>query len=260
MGISITGGVKVPQGKFSVGLAPAAGFTANAVNFDGTNDWLTRGGALTGAVDNVNLLLSIWFNVTGGDGTFLRWFLGAGGPILLSRDNTNEIFFRIESPPGPVSLWQFTSDALFSTTSNPGWHHLLIAAELDVTPVGQIYLDDTPLAITEITVPTAGDVDWTDTDWSVGGTLVGNTLHKGDFSEFYLTNEYLDISVEANRRKFIDAAGKPVDLGSDGSTPTDITPLVFFSGETVDWHTNKGSGGGFTENGALTTASTSPTD
>jgi len=32
------------------------------------------------------------------------------------------------------------------------------------------------------------------------------------------------------------------------------------SGDTATWHTNKGGGGGFTENGALTTSSTSPSD
>ena len=72
--------------------------------------------------------------------------------------------------------------------------------------------------------------------------------------------EYLDISVENNRRKFIDADGFPVDLGSDGSTPTGIAAIMFFSGATVSWHTNDGSGGGFTENGALTDAATSPSD
>jgi len=75
-----------------------------------------------------------------------------------------------------------------------------------------------------------------------------------------LTNEFVDLSIEANRRKFIDAIGKPVDLGVDGSTPTGTAPLIFLSGTTIDWHTNKGSGGGFTEVGALTTATTSPSD
>ena len=66
--------------------------------------------------------------------------------------------------------------------------------------------------------------------------------------------------MEANRRKFIDVDGKPVDLGSDGSTPTGTVPLMFFSGPTDDWHINKGSVGGFTETGAFTDAPYSPSD
>src|SRR3546814_7073174 len=45
---------------------------------------------------------------------------------------------------------------------------------------------------------------------------------------------------------------------ADGSTPTGSAPLVFLSGATASWHTNKGTGGGFTENGALTDAATDP--
>ena len=69
---------------------------------------------------------------------------------------------------------------------------------------------------------------------------------------------YLDFSVEANRRLFISAAGKPVDPAV--AVAALGTPIVRFSGPTASWHTNKGSGGGFTENGALTDASTSPSD
>lgn len=43
-----------------------------------------------------------------------------------------------------------------------------------------------------------------------------------------------------------------------GGNPTGTDPLVFFSGATASWHTNQGSGGGFTENGALTDAATNP--
>ena len=38
-------------------------------------------------------------------------------------------------------------------------------------------------------------------------------------------------------------------MGSDGSTPLSGQPLVYLGGVTATWHTNKGSGGGFTENG-----------
>lgn len=42
--------------------------------------------------------------------------------------------------------------------------------------------------------------------------------------------------------------------GDDGSLLTGSKPDVFLSGDVDTWHTNIGSAGGFTENGALTLA------
>jgi hypothetical protein len=60
--------------------------------------------------------------------------------------------------------------------------------------------------------------------------------------------------------KFFSAAGKPVALGADGSTPTGTAPRIFFSGDNSSFATNKGTGGSFTLTGSLTNASTSPSD
>jgi hypothetical protein len=94
------------------------------------------------------------------------------------------------------------------------------------------------------------------TDCGVGGRgSDGNALISADMADlWYAPGVYIDFSVEMNRRKFISAAGKPVDLGSSGQRPTGSAPLVLLSGATEGWHINKGTGGGFIENGALTTA------
>ena len=65
----------------------------------------------------------------------------------------------------------------------------------------------------------------------------------------------LDISSSTNRDKFLPAT----DKGSDGSTPTGSAPAVFLSGVTASWHTNKGTGGGLTLTGTLSTAPSAPT-
>ena len=84
-------------------------------------------------------------------------------------------------------------------------------------------------------------------------TSSGSNKFNGDLADFWLDpGTYIDLSDPANRRKFRDASGNPVYLGADGSKPTGTAPDIFLSGNTEDWHTNKGTGGGFTENGALT--------
>jgi hypothetical protein len=58
-------------------------------------------------------------------------------------------------------------------------------------------------------------------------------------------------------RKFIDAEGKPVDLGVDGSTPTGTAPAMFFSGDAIGFASNKGTGGVFILTGTLIDADAS---
>jgi hypothetical protein len=72
--------------------------------------------------------------------------------------------------------------------------------------------------------------------------------------------EYVDLSVEANRRKFISSAGKPVNLGASGSVPTGTAPIMYFKGPASAFPTNLGTGGNFTVTGTLTDGSTNPTD
>jgi hypothetical protein len=108
--------------------------------------------------------------------------------------------------------------------------------------------------------PSNTTIDYTIADWAVGGDVGGSNLADGDVAEVFFTDEYLDISVVANRRKFITAGLRPVDVGSDGSTPTGTAALIYLSGATSTWHTNDGSGGGFTENGALSDGADSPSD
>lgn len=260
MGISINGGVKVPSGKFTVSTTPPGGpFPVNAVHFGGSADNLQREAALSGAVDSNSLLLSLWFNITGGDGVAQFLFTDSSAKILLQRRTSGIFQFRLRSP-APATIWEIDTTASYTTVSNPGWHHLLIAAELDASPVGQIYIDDTaaPFSVAE---PLAeGDIDWTVGDYFIGSTQVPGAWYNGDLAEVYITNEYLDISDVNNRRLFIDANGFPVDLGSTGNTPTGTDALIYFSGDTSTWHTNDGSGGGFTENGALADAESSPSD
>lgn len=230
-----------------------------AVHWDGTNDWMQRGAALTGAVAGENLLASLWFLVSDSpDGENVYFVYANNGRIRFHRDASNKITLSIFN--STIVLWKFTSTNTFTAALRTGWHHLLIAAELDVTPVGQVYLDDAVLAGTDNTGPLQGDIDWPRPDWGIGNLFNPDAVRAKDLAEVWFDDNYLDISIESNRRKFIDAAGKPADLGETGQLPLGAAPLGFFSGPTVSWHTNKGTGGGFTMIGALSDAPTSPSD
>ncbi len=80
------------------------------------------------------------------------------------------------------------------------------------------------------------------------GTLGFNGL----LSEFFFTDQLLDLSNPANLLKLRTAGGKPANLGLTGSTPTGTTPRIYLHNPYSTFQTNVGTGGNFTVTGALT--------
>src|SRR5690606_13525306 len=112
-----------------------------------------------------------------------------------------------------------------------------------------VYLDDEP----DLDVLTWIDdvVDFTLADWGVAATSTGTSKLEGGLAELWFQpGLYLDLSDEENRRKFITADLRPVDLGPSGDAPTGSAPLVYLGGAPESWHINLGTGGGFTVHGS----------
>lgn len=234
-------------------------YVANGVNFDGSTTYLTRGGALTGAADNKTATVSVWVRAaSGGDGTNRSVFGADDGSqeFRVQLDSNNRFIVNADNSAGTEVFDARTSNG--SLHSAFGWRHCICSFDL-ATGAKHIYLDDVS-DYNQFTFTDDETVDWTLTSWAVGADDSGSpgALMNGDVADLWVDNSYIDLSVAANRRKFIDGNGKPVDLGSDGSSPTGVAPLVFLSGETASWHTNKGTGGGFSETGSLTDASSGP--
>lgn len=237
-------------------------YAVNGVRFDGTNDYISRGGALTGQTSHAAMIGSIWF-LADSDGANL--YLGRGRqatessrPIEMNRTSSNKVRIILRNAANNIRVhWESDNTVLAAS----GWNHLLFGINLVATPVAKFYLNDVAQGA-PLTGPTTDDIAWGSlTNFFLGSDSTAGNKWLGDMAEFYLNNgEYLDFATESNRRKFIDASGYPVDLGADGSTPTGTAPIIFQEGATAAWHTNKGSGGGFTESGALTDAATSPSD
>lgn len=257
MSNSIGIGIGMGIGGVGGGSLPAE-IEVNAVHFDGSNDVLKRGAGLTGAVDNKFALYSFWFNLKGGDGSNRTFIRASGSFNTINRDPTNliTVFF---GDVDVVLLYSGTTTTTFVAAG--GWVHFLLSVDTTTDSSQRVvYINDVLETMTAES-KNAGDIDWTRTDWGIGAQPEDSTRKiDADVAEYYMTNEFLDLTNVNNRRKFISDAGKPVDLGVDGSTPTGTQPLIYLSGPTVDWHTNKGTGEGFTETGELTDATDSPSD
>ena len=226
-----------------------ANYIAEAVVFDGTNDYLLT--TSLSPTSSTLCTLSAWCyhvditdnpHIFGGGGTLFIRVLAGGNFQVVARTSGGANVFAVSST---------------NTISTNAWHHILVSWDATTGDI-LLYIDD---------VDVTGTVNYNTGTVSFGpnfsvGSNAGTQLLYGDLSEAYFTNEYLDLSIEANRRKFITAVGTPVDLGADGSLPTGTQPLIYFKGVASVWNagTNAGSGGSFTMTGSVADSSNEPVE
>lgn len=236
-----------------------SGFPVNAVDLDGTNDYLTRGAGLTGAADSTQGILSFWLRLDGGDASTMYLFADDSLFVEVARNTSNKIYVNLY---GTFILLSLTTTSTY--TSGAGWTHVLMSWDTNFSAgnkLSHIYKNDVDDKVVSSDPNAAANVDYTRSNWVIGATAAGGSKLNGCLAEFYFApGQYLDFSNSANRRKFISAAGKPVDLGVDGSLPTGTAPIIYLNNPAASFGTNKGTGGNFTITGTLDTASTSPSD
>jgi hypothetical protein len=88
---------------------------------------------------------------------------------------------------------------------------------------------------------------------------INETSYPYDMSDLFMWyGKDIDFSDSANRAKFIDTHGKPVDPSV--AVAAFGTPTVLLSGDSSGFIANKGTGGAFTLTGTLTNAATSPSN
>lgn len=228
-------------------------YVAHAVELDGTNDWLSTTSGLTGAADSGKVTFSCWINKDAVDS--FKWLYDSYGFEIYF------IFATLNIKGVHQSGSSILDVSLTSAITAGSWFHIIFSCDLSSASKRHLYINNSATS-PDYSVYSNSIFDFTTNNHAIcAGAASGGNTFDGGVSDFWLSfGTYIDISVEDNLRKFIDAEGKPVFLGATGELPTGASPILFFSGETDSWHTNKGTGGGFTENGALTTATSSPSD
>lgn len=220
---------------------------APAVTFDGTNDFLTRGADFDGNSDSKLLSWSFWIKrntistdqrVYGADGDDVRIALPAAN---------DRIVIRAENVGGTAIL-NIRTSALTDTAS---WHHC--CGSVNMASGGVLFLDGVSdyneIAFTDDTI------DFTIGDHAIGALPNGNFKLNADLAEVWIAfGVDAGFGTEANRRKVVTADLKAVYLGPDGSFVTGSAPTIYLANPAASWETNLGAGGGFTENGALASA------
>lgn len=195
---------------------------------------------------------SMWLKSASDGGSFDAILShGTVGPIF--RNNDNSVLFY----DGSGGIFLDGGSAANKLLVADGWRHLLFSLDMSDSGKRLVYLDDAALPMTYTVY---SDKDFPTTSYRVGGGSTSSYHFQGSIAELYLHyGEFMDISIEANRRKFITADGTPAWLGNDASFPTGSAPLVYLGGRTAsasDWYVNRGTGGNFTVTGTLTDEAT----
>ena len=221
---------------------------------DGTNDYLLRGGGLTGAVDGKVGTVHGWFksSATGAEQIILA-STGENFKVALTAAGLLEI--SGESSGGTDVLVLTSTSAL----NDGSWHEFLATWDL-ASAAGELYVDTVDSLAGGATL-TNTDIDWTVADWAVGADVVGGSKFNGELGQLYLELSNQDASLQATRDKFIKAVNSmPTDLGQDGSNPTGSQPILMLNQSYDNPLENTGTGGDFeTHNGAIAQGITTPT-
>lgn len=234
--------------------AAAAGYTAQGVTFpDSSGFGMHRGADLTTNTDSKVGLFSVWVKFDAAGDGITQYFLGTGGGT----------FVVYKFSDNKLGAYAFTGSFILNMASsgtfvaNGAWRHIAMAWDVGNT-VAQMYVDGSDVRAGSPTI-TNNNIDYTTADWGIiADSGQANTV-KGDVADLYFNNvATLDISNATNLQKFRSAGGAPVDIGSDGSTPTGTAPIICCKGSVASWHTNKGGGAGFSKFGTLSASATNP--
>jgi hypothetical protein len=243
--------------------SPSGGgsYTAKAVHFDGTQFLNTNSLVAT---DNAFMSGAFWFREAALPGDGQLWTVdpagaytsngnfgnGFNGQILeFLANSNNSSFVQVAASGTPVVL--------------DVWHSIVFSLD-GSTGAGKLYLDR--VDITHLTTQATPFVAaFNSLPFYIGADTFSGDEFIGDLADLWLAPGQLllvdgDIP-SATLDKFVTAGLKPVFLGADGSIPTGTAPAIFFSGDAAAFgQPNLGTGGTFTLTGALTNASSSPSD
>lgn len=190
----------------------ATGFGAQALDFDGTNDYLSRATDLVGNVDGKTFTLSAWL-----------WLDDLNTTVLYGSDNGFQVTITTATP---TTFLQIIGRNAADTTNlnlaievpQKSWFHLLVSVDLMIASNRHVYINDGLLPGAAITWNTYNNdnIDFTNTTHRFARDAT-STFAKCRISNVYLDYTYRNLSIEANRRKFITVDRKPVTMTPSSS-------------------------------------------
>ena len=163
--------------------------------------------------------------------------------ILFQRTTGNKWSITIKDTAG-TTMWTGTT-----VTSNfniaGGTFTLFFSIDIPTTTVhcwGNIGGADVNISPGGAVTAGTGFIDLTTQFNWFANTYTAQVTWKGGVRSLWMTDAFFDFSNSTNRRLFCTLAGAAVDLGSDGSTGTGVTPKYYFRGHHGDFVMGKNFG------------------
>lgn len=231
----------------------AAGVATGAVepigiDFDGTNDYLSRSSDLVGNADGKTFTFSAWIYLTPDSNNGTSIYSSDVGFRLEVDTNQVPYAARLYLNAFDAKLWISDDDLLQYNT----WFHLIISVDLANTANRYVYVNDLPISVSYPRYVNT-NITFTSTNHVIANSYEKNNPMKGRLAHVYLDYTYRDLSIEANRRLFITADGKPAD-GQAALNPILYLPFD----DPDDPGRNDGTGGDFTLNGIVARSGRGP--
>jgi hypothetical protein len=246
-------------------LAAAAGAAGDAeieplgVDYDGSADYLSRATDLTGNSDGKTFTFSAWLypTVQPSSGFFFDIADPVGGvpnpKRFYMRISSNQLLIQVATTPYETIVLTATSSA---SLPNDTFCNILVSCDMANAANRYIYINDVADSVTwttyaNLNIPFTGGAGGV--GFGIGATASGDANYKGRISGLYLDYTYRDLSIEANRRLFIDDDGLYVTPPTTGiiSVPMD---------DPADPGRNDGTGGNFTLNGVVARSGRGPNE
>jgi len=232
----------------AAGAAGAGGAEPVGIDFDGTNDYLSRSTDLVGNADGKTFTFSFWVYPANPSNDYEFYSLGSGSSVRFRVYAAGSVVWIIGyNTSGGIILNASFNKILPLNT----WSHFVVSVDLANTANRYVYLNDSPITVTWTTYSNTA-IDFTQPEHYIGSYLaVGRNLEEMRLAGVYLDYTYRNLSIEANRRLFIDADGRYVKPPTTGiiSVPMD---------DPEDPARNDGTGGNFTLNGTVARSGRGP--
>lgn len=245
------------------GAPAAASYVVDAADFVSSGDRMTAStnfGAADSKLISFAFMVRIPTSVAG-----LQQIASAktGGGTQILNMNIQDGFFTLEhrDATGNATLVLTTSG---SALAPDVWHTIQGSANVTPSAVATLYIDN--VDVTSLDVANNLNMGFNAVaNYYIGATSTPTNSLNACLAEFWWgPGQYIDFSSATERRKFSTEAGRPVNLGATGSTPTGTAPRILChldDAEAVaNFATNRTGNGNFTISGTLTTCATSPSD
>jgi len=226
-----------------------AGIIRDAVDFDGVEDHLSRGGLL--GTDSKAFTLSLWlYPVTLETG---EQYINFGSDRFVLYKSGTDKYRLLARNPDHTSVVVFSVSALLVKDT---WTHIVMSVDTTDLAKRNVYVNDVPVSVLWDTY--INDViNFSNTPYYVGSNSTTSTLFKGRMSHVFLDTSYYDLSVDANRRLF-------TEYGPNGLMPAksqvSLNPILYVCVDSENPGINFGYGGDFVQHGVMAQSQVGPSD